>query len=238
MRGRLIVDSDGGIDDVFAVRLAKMLSQRDVCITTVGGNVSAQQAAQTLAFATGMQPMVGLNPAGWKPMLRHGSDGINGHWDQCNRPLAEGCAVDLLEQSLACEEDVIACIGPLTNIASALNRLNRQRLPVKAHVFALGGVGDAPRDVTDTNFNADPESAYQCQFIRGIQWISMEEAARMTWSSFSDWNGHKDWKWVKGYAKKTGAKWGSDSHFPLYDVAVVVRALGLDTVEWGGLIHS
>lgn len=49
-RTAAIVDTDGGVDDVLAIRVAESLAQCPLTVTTVGGNVSADQAAQTVSF--------------------------------------------------------------------------------------------------------------------------------------------------------------------------------------------
>ena len=134
----MVLDTDGGVDDAAALWWAATDPRVDlVAVTSVWGNVGAEQAARnlcTVLHAAGRDDVpvaVGLDgPIGPAPELRpadfiHGSDGLGdaGHgpapWGPVDEP-----AVDLLLR-LAGERrgelDLVAG-GPLTNLAAAVRR--------------------------------------------------------------------------------------------------------------------
>ncbi|MEL4165095.1 nucleoside hydrolase [Corynebacterium bovis] len=221
---RLVIDTDGGVDDLVAIDVAKRLYDGELTVTTVGGNVSAAQAAQTVAFANNEVASVGQNPPGWTPEHRHGVDGMHGMWDGQKRSIDPTPAVDRLAEVMTDKGGAIACIGPLTNIASAIDKVERSCGVVRATIYALGGLSGAPRGLRDTNVYADRSAAKMSS--RLVKWVSMKEAALMTKTSVADVKDTPSWKWVYPFAERTSVTWGWDGHFPLYDVAVVCAALG------------
>ena len=222
-RTATIVDTDGGVDDVLAIRVAESLAQGPLTVTTVGGNVSADQAAQTVRFMTGLPVHTGLNPHGWQPERRHGIDGVHGAWDGVHRPVEAVDAIDLIAQALTSSSSTIMCLGPLTNLAAALSRVGGARYVQCPRVFALGGVEGAPAGLRDTNRNADPAASLACANI--VSWVSMRHAAELSAVKMAEIRDSPDYAWIEPFAERTSQSWGWIDRFPVYDAAVVTEAL-------------
>ncbi|WP_437583370.1 nucleoside hydrolase [Paramicrobacterium sp. CJ85] len=171
-------DCDTGIDDSMA--LAYLLASPEVELVGIGsvhGNVSAAQGAgNTLALlqlagrgdvpvAVGCgDPLVG-EFAGGAPHV-HGSNGIGEievELDEAARmPVAEDAADMLLRLSNEHPGELeIIAVGPLTNLAVALQR--DPSLPERiVRVTAMGGAALVPGNITcvaEANIGHDPEAA-------------------------------------------------------------------------------
>jgi Inosine-uridine nucleoside N-ribohydrolase len=172
----LYFDCDTGVDDSLA--LAYLLSSPEielVGIGTVSGNVSAEQGAKntlellTLANRDAIPVAVGAHDHlvqpfdGGVPHI-HGSNGIG----DVELPPAEATAVDCsaaeLLVSLAHAHPgrlSIVAVGPLTNLALALEREPDLSALVK-DVTIMGGAALAPGNVSavaEANIGNDPEAA-------------------------------------------------------------------------------
>ncbi|ANN15757.1 nucleoside hydrolase [Amycolatopsis orientalis] len=177
MGTKLIIDTDPGVDDAFALALATQSEDVDLLgVTTVFGNVplshTTANARRLLRLfgrddvpvaAGAARPLVYDNakPAGFV----HGEDGLSGHADtlpEPTRPLDERGAVRLLADLLeAADEPVtIAPIGPLTNIALLLAAHPELRGKIGRIVIMGGGVTRG-NSTTAAEFNiwSDPEAA-------------------------------------------------------------------------------
>jgi len=169
-------DCDTGVDDALA--LAYLLASDEielVGIGTVSGNVSAEQAADNtlrlLALAGRADVPVAVgehNPLagqfdGGAPNV-HGANGLGGVAVPPAEvaPVAEAAANMLLRLSHQYDSrlEVIA-VGPLTNLARALER--DPLLPERvASVTVMGGAALAPGNITpvaEANIGNDPEAA-------------------------------------------------------------------------------
>lgn len=232
----IIIDTDGGVDDVLALRLALQLDLANVCVTTVGGNVSASQAAQTIGFMTGMTAHVGLNPPLWEPEGRHGWDGINGYWDCRHRSVSSHDAVSVIAKSLKVPGSVIACLGPLTNLAAALKTIKDPESVQARTIVALGGIQSVPANVRDTNRELDAVAAEECDEF--VTWVSMSEAAHKSVIKFTDAQQSSDWSWIAPFAYRTSQAWGWPDRFPVYDAAIVGHALAPRCDVREGLVNA
>ncbi|WP_181774553.1 nucleoside hydrolase [Amycolatopsis pittospori] len=177
MGTKLIIDTDPGVDDAFALALATQSEDVDLLgVTTVFGNVplshTTSNARRLLQLfgrddvpvaAGAARPLVYDNaePAGFV----HGQDGLSGHagtLPEAKRPLDERGAVRLLVDLLeAADEPVtIAPIGPLTNIALLLAAHPEIREKIGRIVIMGGGVTKG-NSTTAAEFNvwSDPEAA-------------------------------------------------------------------------------
>lgn len=140
MRRKLIIDTDPGVDDMVAILAALHCAELDVlAITTVGGNVgldvTTRNALRILARVGRLDVPVhtGLSGAHTAEEV-HGEDGLAG----CPWPVdgaARPGAVELLAHHLADETVTIACLGPLSNLAAAL----QQTASRAARVVLMGG---------------------------------------------------------------------------------------------------
>ncbi|SFS10958.1 purine nucleosidase [Agrococcus baldri] len=172
----VLLDVDTGIDDALALFTAALSNQIDlVGCTVVWGNVDVEQGARNTSevlqlaghgdvpIAIGAAgPRNGL-PAVFSPEV-HGEDGLGGCADTAHVPtLASESAVELLlrlshEHAGALE---IVAVGPLTNLAAALDA--DPTLPERIRqVTIMGGAALAPGNVSETaeaNIWHDPEAA-------------------------------------------------------------------------------
>jgi len=173
----IIIDTDPGIDDAIALFLALRSPELQIeGVTTVAGNLNidrvTRNAARVLALGgvrpgslplhRGMRaPLIRSTLAGEEPV--HGPDGLG----QADVPEVDWLvpakhAVEWLAEQVSRRpgELTIVALGPLTNVASLL-----QRIPdpgMVAEVVIMGGAFLAPGNVTmaaEYNFFVDPEAA-------------------------------------------------------------------------------
>ncbi|GAA3576068.1 nucleoside hydrolase [Amycolatopsis ultiminotia] len=177
MGTKLIIDTDPGVDDAFAIALAAVSTDVELLgVTTVFGNVplatttaNARRLLQ-LCDRTDVPVAAGASrPLVYQAARRasgvHGSDGLSGQagsLPEATRPLEERDAVSLLVSLLeAADEPVtIAPIGPLTNIAALLAAHPGVRSKIARIVLMGGGVARGNSTaVSEFNIWADPEAA-------------------------------------------------------------------------------
>ena len=172
----VLLDVDTGIDDALAIFTAALSNQIDlVGCTVVWGNVDVAQGARNtsevlqLAGHADVPVAVGAagprngQPAVFSPEV-HGEDGLGGCADTGHPPtLAAESAVELmlrLSHEHAGSLEIVA-VGPLTNLAAALDA--DPTLPERIRqVTIMGGAALAPGNVSDTaeaNIWHDPEAA-------------------------------------------------------------------------------
>jgi pyrimidine-specific ribonucleoside hydrolase len=175
---RLLIDTDPGVDDAFALALAARAPEVDLAaVTTVFGNVGLPA---TTANALGLlaaceRPDVPVAAGAARalvfPTVReaghvHGEDGLSGQSARLPRHpgLTPGGAVPLLARVLAesPEPVTIAPIGPLTNIALLL-AAHPDLKPKIARLVVMGGglTGGNSTPAAEFNLWADPEAAYR-----------------------------------------------------------------------------
>lgn len=173
----LILDVDTGIDDALAIALAVSSPRAEVlAITTVAGNVAVEQAtANTLAVLDFLgETSIPVHRGASQPLVRdlhdarhfHGSDGLGESNLVCGeRPLGRDrgpAAIIRLAHDWPGQLTLV-CLGPLTNLAIALNvepelpRLVR-RVVAMAGAFNVGGNVTAHAEF---NVYVDPEAAAQ-----------------------------------------------------------------------------
>ncbi|MEU3272963.1 nucleoside hydrolase [Saccharomonospora sp. NPDC006951] len=179
MRTRLIIDTDPGVDDAFAIALAALSDDVDLLgVTTVYGNVplsaTTRNAARLLALcgrddvpvaAGASRPLVHRHPreAGYV----HGLDGLSGRSASLPEPLRELEPVDavtLLANLLDAAEGpvTIAPIGPLTNIAALLAAHPRCAEKIDRLVIMGGALGHGNSTAAaEFNIWSDPEAAHR-----------------------------------------------------------------------------
>jgi purine nucleosidase len=173
---RVIIDTDPGQDDAFALLLALASPEIEVLgVTTVAGNVSVEQTADNarriveLAGRGEVKVFAGAD----RPILRaarpvpeiHGATGIDG-WDWAPAkagPEAQH-AVDWIVETLLSEpngEVSVIALAPQTNIALALRRAPAIADRIKRIVFMGGGYfeGGNMTPAAEYNILVDPEAA-------------------------------------------------------------------------------
>ncbi|KTS01717.1 nucleoside hydrolase [Pantoea dispersa] len=183
---RLIIDCDPGngiaganTDDGLALALA--LASRALAvelITTVSGNTPSAVGARV---AKDLLQRLGLNipvvqgalqalredPAPWRARLDNVADPVLGElWRGVRQPqtvAADGNDAAGVMGQLICDnpgEFTLVAIGPLTNVAQALQRYPQMADSV-AEIVIMGGVFALDDYIKDTNFGLDPEAAHQ-----------------------------------------------------------------------------
>jgi len=184
---RLIIDCDPGngiaganVDDGLALALA--IASPDIAlemVTTVAGNTPVEvgyRVAQDLMNRLGLSIPVYKGesqalqepPEPWREALDQRVHQLNlTHlWHGVRQPLAQDTpthdAVDAIGQ-LICDnpgEITLVAIGPLTNVARAMQRYPKMAESV-VEIAIMGGVFALDDYLKDTNFGLDPEAAHQ-----------------------------------------------------------------------------
>jgi purine nucleosidase len=176
-RRRLVIDTDGGVDDAAALWWAVTNPHVDLlAVTTVRGVVSAAAAADNVllvleaAGRSDIPVVVGADgPTGPAPELRpatfiHGEDGL-GNTRRGNAPAAKPVAADVtafLGNLLMRTSGVaIVTLGPLTNIATLVRRRPECVARVQ-ELIVMGGVAAGHGNAMpagEANIAHDPEAA-------------------------------------------------------------------------------
>lgn len=182
----MIIDTDGGVDDALAIIMALNCEQIDLkAVTVVAGNVDVDQATnnvlRVIDIVQPQQPPIVAKGCA-KPLVRqpfnaegiHGSDGLgelhqfknaNGRprYPKLTVEATSDDAVDLLLKAAEeyGSELTIVAIGPLTNIATALQR-DRHTLQKVGRIVIMGGAVQVPGNISSAaefNFFVDPDAA-------------------------------------------------------------------------------
>ncbi|WP_344447835.1 nucleoside hydrolase [Acrocarpospora macrocephala] len=179
---RLVVDSDGGIDDAAAVFwLCAQENLRVVAITAVGGSVPAQLAARNLRIvveAAGRPDIpiyLGLDPSApaprtRRPVLIHGHDGLGdvGLGPPRTGPREDETAITVLARELGRGTDLLT-LGPLSNVAAAIAS---GAATCDSRLTFMGGsarAGGNARPWAEANIAHDPGAAAA---VLGAAWSS------------------------------------------------------------------
>jgi purine nucleosidase len=186
---KIIIDTDPGQDDAAAIMLALGSPELDVLgITTVAGNVplalTSRNARIILEFCS--RPDVRVFAGADKPIARplitaehvHGKTGLDGpELHEPEMPLQEQQAVDFIIETLKSEPAgtvTLCALGPLTNIATALDRAPEIAGRVRELVMMGGGFFEGGNITPAAEFNiyVDPEAA-AAVFKSGIPIVMM-----------------------------------------------------------------
>jgi inosine-uridine nucleoside N-ribohydrolase len=186
MGKRVIIDTDPGVDDALALVLALKSYEIHVeAITTVNGNVSVGQATRNAALLLELldprpRPILAMGAS--KPLHKHqiraqsvhGSDGLGGLYRFKNPdgsprypeeslpgqiPNATELLFDLLKRYP--DEMSLITLGPLTNLAEALQK-DAKRVKRLREVVIMGGAIGVPGNITpaaEFNIFIDPHAA-------------------------------------------------------------------------------
>lgn len=186
---RIIIDTDPGQDDAVAILLALASPEIEVlAITAVAGNVPldlTQLNARKVCELAG-RPDVRVFAGASRPLCRelvtaenvHGKTGLDGpDLPEPKMPLQDGHAVDYIVETLRTEPSgtvTLATLGPLTNIALALNRAPETAGRVKQIVMMGGGYFEQGNTTPSAEFNiyVDPHAA-DVVFRSGIPIVQM-----------------------------------------------------------------
>jgi len=171
---RVIIDTDPGVDDAFALLLAMRSPELQIeGITPVAGNVPLEL---TLPNALRMVEIAGrtdipVAPGASEPLMRrlvtaqyaHGENGLGGAEfpGPTTKPVAERAA-EFIRQTVRKYpgEVTLITLGPLTNVATALNSDPNLARMVKSVVMMGGSLsGGNITPAAEFNFYVDPEAA-------------------------------------------------------------------------------
>ena len=181
---KIIIDTDPGIDDSRAIQFAFGCKQFDVLgLTTVYGNVDIELTTSNalrllylldradVPVAKGAEHPLNSKFSGGVPYI-HGDDGQGNTW-AAEAPLK---ALDLPADEFIVNkineypgEVTLAALGPLTNLASALQKDPEIQHKVKEVVFMGGNAfcaGNAS-PAAEANILSDPQAADE---VLGAQW--------------------------------------------------------------------
>jgi purine nucleosidase len=178
----IIIDTDPGQDDAVAILLALASPEFEVLgITAVAGNVpltltelNARKICE-LAGRPGIKVFAGCD----RPMTRalvtaeevHGRTGLDGpDLPDPKMPLQAQHAVDFLIEALLARDGVVLCVlGPMTNIATAMQKEPRIIARIKRIVAMGGGYFEAGNVTPAAEFNiyVDPQAA-EFVFASGV----------------------------------------------------------------------
>lgn len=179
-RTRVVIDTDPGVDDAVAILLALASPELDVrALTTVTGNVDV--AATTLnarrlvdlagrpeiIVAAGCSAAI-AGPSHYSGEV-HGVDGLGDlDWPEPSVALHPAHAVEVLHDLIEEAPLTIVAIGPLTNLATLLQRYPGVDERVE-HVVIMGGASFEGNVTPSAEFNiwADPEAA---QLVFDADW--------------------------------------------------------------------
>lgn len=171
----LIFDTDIGVDDAFALAYAAR-TQHLLGITTVFGNVAVGQAVKNARLfcdkmaisATvwrGCSRPLALAPSA--PARLHGEDGLGDAFDNAFSDQAPGAVQFIIDSVRAQPHQItLVAIGPLTNIATAINQAP-DIIPLVKELVIMGGAfgtdGHSGNVTPFSEFNIwkDPHAADQ-----------------------------------------------------------------------------
>jgi purine nucleosidase len=172
----LVVDTDTASDDAVALIMALREPAVEVlAITVVAGNVPLAQGSRNARYVVELCGAdVPVHEGAERPLRReprtaaffHGEDGLGDRgYPPPRRPAAPGSAVDaLVEQIRAHPGLVLVTLGPLTNVARALERAPDLASKV-GRCVVMGGAACTVGNVTpaaEYNVWVDPEAARAC----------------------------------------------------------------------------
>ena len=183
----IIIDTDPGHDDAFAILLALASPELEVLgLTTVGGNVPLEavtaNARRVLELAGHGAIDVFAGAPG--PLLRpamhaadvHGETGIDGYgWPAPVHPAAPRQALDWMVETISARPaTTLVTLGPLTNIALLLRRAPELAGRIRRIVSMGGGYFEPGNYSPAAEFNilVDPEAA-SIVYGAGIELVAM-----------------------------------------------------------------
>ena len=173
---RVIVDTDTATDDALALLVLGLSTRTEIeAVTVVCGNVAFDRQVENAKYALSLASVDAPVYEGERTPLEksiasaenvHGEGGLGGDlFPETDVPSAAESAVDFLGRLGQESTDglVLLCLGPLTNVASALSR-EPGLSEAFEEVWVMGGVRNGLGNVTpaaEFNFYADPDAAKQ-----------------------------------------------------------------------------
>lgn len=173
---KIIIDTDPGQDDAAAIMLALASPELEVlAITAVAGNVPLERTALNARIVLEIcgRPEIPVFAGCDRPLQRqlvtaehvHGKTGLDGiELFEPAVPLQAGHAVDFIIDTLRAEPEAtvtLCALGPLTNVATALERAPDIAGRIAEIVLMGGGYFEGGNITPSAEFNifVDPEAA-------------------------------------------------------------------------------
>jgi purine nucleosidase len=176
MARKIIIDTDPGVDDAFALLLALGSPEIEVVgVTAVGGNVPLEQTATNARAVLDLagRPDIPVHAGCPRPLVRqlntarhvHGAGGLAGaDLPPPSTPLAQQHGVDfLIDTVMAAPGEITLCmLGPLTNLAAAIVKQPEIAGRLRDVVIMGGCVFDAGNvtPAAEYNIHTDPHAAH------------------------------------------------------------------------------
>lgn len=169
---KIIIDTDPGHDDAMALMLACRSAEFDIlAVTTVCGNSTLENTTRNTQFILDFlgRKDIPVYSGAEKPLTRelvqavvHGKSGLDGI-DPTNEAVLIGDAVDQMLRLVKSNpnEVTVVTLGPLTNIALAIQKDPETMMLVK-EIVSMGGainVAGNKNRVAEFNIFVDPEAA-------------------------------------------------------------------------------
>lgn len=184
---RIIIDADPGTDDAFAILLAAHSNELKIeGITTVAGNCDLENATNNtfkildlanrndISVYKGMHKSLAIDDIDATDV--HGNNGMGGvTFKPINRQVEDMNAIDYLINTVNenPNEITIVAIGPLTNIAVAINKDTSFSKNIKKLIIMGGAIEEGNiTPYAEFNFYKDPHAA-QIVFNSNIKEIVM-----------------------------------------------------------------
>lgn len=174
---KIIIDTDPGQDDAFAILLALGSTELEVVgVTAVAGNVPVSKTEWNArrVLELGGRPDIRVAPGCSRPMVKalftaeyvHGDSGLEGcDLPEPSMPALDMHAIDFLIDRLMAEpegEITLCPLGPLTNIAMAMVKEPRIIGRIREIVLMGGGYFEGGNTTPAAEFNifVDPHAAH------------------------------------------------------------------------------
>lgn len=251
----IVLDCDPGHDDAIALLLAVQSPRIDLkAVTTTFGNCSVEDATRnalrilSLAGATTVPVAKGASGslAGASELGNyvHGASGLDG--PELPEPAftaADLSAVELIEQVLATASDPVTLVatGPITNVATVLQRGAVDRSKISEIIF-MGGSVDRGNHTPTAEFNtyADPEAlAVVLESGLPIRMVGLNlthqalatpaVVARM--QAMNHQVGRVAAEWMGFFGSSYRAIWEFDAP-PVHDPCTVAALIRPDIIKW------
>jgi purine nucleosidase len=174
MTRKFWIDTDTASDDAVALLMAFRHPDIEVVgVSIVAGNVPVEMGSRNARFTAELcQVDVPVYPGSTRPLLRephwayffHGPDGMGGmDYPEPRRPAATTHGVEALIETVRREpgELTLVTLGPLTNVAAALNLAPDLAQKIR-ETYVMGGAAATLGNITpaaEYNIWVDPEAA-------------------------------------------------------------------------------
>lgn len=167
---KYIIDTDPGIDDAMAIMLAVKAGLDIVALTTVAGNSTIEHTTRNARYVLDLlnRNDIPVYSGSAKPLKRdltlgvvHGINGLEGIDQKSPVRLTHNAIEKILGIVSTNKEITIIALGPLTNIAKAIQKDPKAMSKIK-EIVIMGGAIRVPGNknrVAEFNMFVDPEAA-------------------------------------------------------------------------------